>query len=224
MQSSPLFAGMNSSEIQHLMNLAHKQRKNYKKDEIVVHAGDETVHLYIVLSGSVRGEMNDYEGKVIKIEDVRPPGQLAIGFLFAAKPCYPVQVTANEPTELLGLSKDSVVLLLQQNRKFLTNFLRVVSNKQVFLTQKIRLLGFSSIKEKLVHFLLTECERQKSDTITLAQNQNQIADLFGVTRPALARSIRQLHDSQIINAQGKLIELRDKHALNSLLKKHNLKI
>lgn len=63
----------------------------------------------ILLKGSVRGEMIDYSGRLIKVEDIIAPRAIAPLFLFGADNRYPVEVTANEATEVFEIPKESVL-------------------------------------------------------------------------------------------------------------------
>ena len=51
--------------------------------------------LVILTQGSVRGEMIDYSGRLIKVEDIAAPRALAPLFLFGEENRFPVEVTAN---------------------------------------------------------------------------------------------------------------------------------
>ena len=77
----PVFRGISATDAENLLKQVHFQLRKFLKDEIVVVAGESVANLNIVLSGSVRGEMIDYSGKTIKIEDVEAPKPLAAAFL-----------------------------------------------------------------------------------------------------------------------------------------------
>ena len=77
-----LFKGLKSSELTEIIGEIDFKRKKYEKDELVAYADAEVTNLLIVLEGSVRGEMMDFSGKTIKIEDVEAPNLLAPAFLF----------------------------------------------------------------------------------------------------------------------------------------------
>ena len=49
-----------------------------------------------------------------------------------------------------------------------------------------------TIKEKILFFLNEQKKIQKSNTINLNLTQQKLAELFGVTRPSLARSLKDL--------------------------------
>ena len=97
----PVFRGISAADAENLLKQVHFQLRKFLKDEIVVVAGESVANLNIVLSGSVRGEMIDYSGKTIKIEDVEAPKPLAAAFLFGQDNKFPVTVTANEKCSIL---------------------------------------------------------------------------------------------------------------------------
>nr|MBD3620975.1 cyclic nucleotide-binding domain-containing protein [Sunxiuqinia sp.] len=111
---SPVFMGISAERLSEIMQQVHYQVKGFQKNELVVHAGDECNRLFIVLEGSVKGEMADYTGKTIKIEDIEAPRPLAAAFLFGKNNRFPVTVIANERVSLLSLSKPEFLKLLQQ--------------------------------------------------------------------------------------------------------------
>ena len=125
--------------------------------------GDICEDLMIILTGSVKGEMVDFSGKVIKIEDIQAPRPLAVAFLFGKDARYPVNVTANEETQLLTLAKPEVVRLMQNNLTFLNNYLNLVCTKAQFLSQKLEFLSFKTIREKLAHYLLSNIPSDKTE-------------------------------------------------------------
>ena len=99
---------------------------------------DEVKNILILLCGSVKGEMVDFSGKTIKIEDIESPRPLAPAFLFGENNRYPVDIIANEKVEVLVLPKESFLQLMQQNEIILKNYLNVKKK----YTRSITLHGF----------------------------------------------------------------------------------
>ena len=83
-----LFRGLTEEQLIELFSTINYKEKEYKKDEIVAHSDDECRNLLIVLEGSVKGEMVDFSGKTIKIEDIESPRALAPAFLFGRNNRY----------------------------------------------------------------------------------------------------------------------------------------
>ncbi len=214
----PLFRGLTPAQTLELLQKVSYKMRRYSRDEIVAYGGDECNHLHIVISGSVKGEMADFSGKTIKIEDIEAPRPLALAFLFGRDNRYPVNIVANNDVELLVLTKESVLQLLQINRVFLNNYLNVVSNRAQFLSDKLRFLSFRSLKGKIAHYLLN-LSGGRAIEVVMPQSQEELAEMFGVARPSLARTIREMHNEGLINASARNVQIVNKEALVALIEK-----
>lgn len=217
LNSCPVFRDVSENETMSLLNKIHTQIKRYRKNEIVVHAGDRVNKLMIIISGSVKGEMIDYSGKTIKIEDIEAPKPLAAAFLFGHENKYPVTVTANNDVKILAIPVQEFLKLLQLNSQVLKNYLHSISSRAQFLSQKMHFLSFKTIKEKVTHFLLLKAG-EELQSFELKQTQQQLADLFGVTRPSLARVLGEMQKKKLIKIEKRTVTLLNKNKLNQLLK------
>lgn len=213
----PLFRGISVGELEQLMGKLVYQTKAYQTGEVVAHANSEVAHLQIVLEGSVRGEMGDYSGKTIKIEDIAAPRPLAVAFVFGNACYYPVTIVANESCTLLVIPKDQVVRLMQLNALVLNRFMDNISSRAQFLSDKLRFLSFQTLKGKLAHYLLELCNG-KSIEVQLPHTQEELAEMLGVTRPSLGRTIRELHGLGFIDARAKSVKIVRPDQLASLMK------
>lgn len=214
----PVFKGLTKEELNDLFENSSFRISQYEKGEMVVNAGDQVHFQRIVIGGSVKGEMVDFAGKVIKIEDIQPPGPLAAAFLFGSQNRYPVNIIANEASEILSIPKDSFLRMMQGNGRVLENFLHAVSSRGQFLSGKIRFLSFTTIKGKIAQYLLDLSLRQGSDTLILPLSQSQLSELFGVTRPSIGRAMGEMNHAGLIRTDGKQVSILEKQKLLSLLK------
>jgi CRP-like cAMP-binding protein len=212
----PIFRGITENEAELLLKRIHFQVKNYFKDEVVVVAGEPVLNLNIIISGSVRGEMIDYSGKTIKIEDIEAPKPLATAFLFGKENKFPVTVTANNDVKILSVPVSEFLKILQLNLQILKNYLNSISSRAQFLSQKLNFLSFKTIKGKVAHFLLDHAG-EKFHSVELKNTQQQLADLFGVTRPSLARVFGEMQKEGLISTKNKTVMLLDRKALNELI-------
>ena len=63
LNKTALFMGLTDKEIESCLSELKAAEKSYKKDSLILHAGDVTEHMGLVLSGSVTVESNDRKGK-----------------------------------------------------------------------------------------------------------------------------------------------------------------
>ncbi len=213
----PVFIDISEKETEMLLKEIHVQLRNFVKDEVVVAAGQPVKNLYILLSGSVKGEMIDYSGKIIKIEDIEAPKPLASAFLFGKENKFPVTVTANSDGRMLVIPISEFLKLLQLNMQLLRNYLNSISTRAQFLSQKLHFLSFKSIKGKMAYYLLKEAG-ENSYSVELKNTQQQLADLFGVTRPSLARVFSEMQKNRWIKVDKKIVTLLDKTRLKEVLR------
>ena len=214
----PLFKNVNSDDLDQYLSTIHYQIKKYDKGQIIAMAGDQCDSLMIMLKGNVKGEMIDPSGKAVKIEDIEPPKPLAIAFIFGQNNYYPVNIVATTEAEIFKLPKESIIKLMQVSAPFLQNFMNNISNRAQFLSDKIRFLTFQTIRGKLAHYLL-QLAGSLDGEIILPKSQEELASLFGVTRPSLGRALRDLHNEKIIEAHGKSIKILNRQQLIRQLKK-----
>jgi len=213
-----LFRGMNPKELSRVLSGHLGRIKHYKKGSLITQAGDEVRSLQILLQGSVKGEMVDFTGKVIKIEDIAPPRPLAPAFLFGSRNSYPVNITAAEDTMLLSIPRELFLQMLQESKQVLVNFMDIISSRGQFLSNKIKFLSFTTIKGKLAQYLLDLSRQAGSDSFALPHSQSQLSELFGVARPSIGRAIGELNMEGIIRAEGKRVVILDHSGLSSYLK------
>jgi CRP-like cAMP-binding protein len=214
---SPIFRGISEDELGNLFGQIHYQLKTYQKNDLIVMSGEICDRLLIVQQGSVKAEMTDYSGKTIKIEDIEAPRPLATAFLFGKENRFPVTVSANNQVEIISIPKGEFVKMLQLNSLILNNYLNTISTRAQFLSQKLKFLSFKTIKQKIAHFLL-EKAGDRLNTIELPQSQEQLAEMFGVARPSLARTLGEMVQEGLIETQRRSIKILDKDRMNQLLK------
>lgn len=213
LRGNDLFRGLDTAEIRLLLEEVSYHRKIYRKNDIIAHDGNAIQGQYVLLRGSVRGEMVNSSGKIIKIEDIEGSHLIAPAFLFGDENHYPVDVIANRECECIFFIKQTFIRLLQMNETVLKNYLDMVSGRAQFLSNKIKFLSFQTIKGKIAHYLLKQIKMKKSSIVELPYSHAKLADLFGVTRPSLTRELRELDKEKIILAEGRQINILDKNRL-----------
>ncbi|MEA3479462.1 MAG: Crp/Fnr family transcriptional regulator [Bacteroidota bacterium] len=213
----PLFNGMENETLKRLFDSTLYQVKRYDKDQMIAQSEEPCNHLLIILQGNVRGEMVDFSGKTIKIEDIEAPSSVASAFIFGERKRFPVNIVANTPVNILYIPKASLIGMFQDSELFLENFLNMVSSRAQFLSMKIKFLSFKTIKGKIAHFILSHGGSEK-DVIQLKRSQEAIASLFGVTRPALARAMGEMAAEGLIEVHRKEIRILDRGKLSELVR------
>jgi CRP-like cAMP-binding protein len=215
--NNPLFRGITPERLFADLEEISFHTRSYKKGEILAQQGAVCNRLVILTKGSVRGEMIDYSGRLIKVEDIAAPRAIAPLFLFGEENRYPVEVTANEPTEVIELPKSSVLSLFRKNEQFLENYMNLSANYARTLSDKLFFMSFKTIRQKIASYLLRLCKQQQQLQITLDRSQQELSDYFGVSRPSLARELSHMQEDGMIIADRKQITILQKEWLIRLI-------
>lgn len=212
---APLFKGIKPDSVGIILSSVPSRIRKFSAGSIIAQSGDPVTSIMIVLTGAVKGEMVDFAGRVIKIEDIPAPGAIAAAFIFGNRNRFPVNVIAISDSELLLIEKADFLKLLRINDIILGNFLDMISNRSQFLSEKIKFLNFKTIKGKLVHYILQNAGKD-GISVTLGMTQVELADYFGVARPSVARALGDLEDEGLIEARGKNIRIINRKGMADL--------
>ena len=215
--NNPLFRGITPERLFADLEEISFHTRSYKKGEILAQQGAVCNRLVILTKGSVRGEMIDYSGRLIKVEDIAAPRAIAPLFLFGEENRYPVEVTANEPTEVIEPPKSSVLSLFRKTEQFLENYMNLSANYARTLSDKLFFMSFKTIRQKLASYLLRLYKQQQQTHITLDRSQQELSDYFGVSRPSLARELAHMQEDGLLIADRKHITILQKEELVRLI-------
>ena len=207
-----IFKDISEQELDDLFKKLPLTERQYKKGMPIMLQGSEYRELHILLTGYCYGEITDVTGKTITVEDFHPPSVLASAVLFASQNSMPGSVFAKTDCDILKIKKEHILTLCSANRQFLHNFLKLISDKFLFVSQKLTFLSFKTIQEKLAHYLLSLKETAGGGKQFL-HSLEELADFFGVSRPSLSRVLIQLENQGIISRSGKNVVIKDKGRL-----------
>lgn len=218
LQECPFFKGINEAGISELLDKYPHRVRSFEEGEFVVLQNDVCDNLMIVIRGLVQAQMVDPTGKQIIIEELGTGQLLAPAFIFPNVNRMPVSVYVLQPAEVLYFRRQVLLQMMQENQALLVNFLAMISNRSRFLSEKLKFHAFMSIKDKIAHYLLKEQAEQQSPLIRLRHTQQELADMFGIARPSLARAMAEMEKAGLIRAKNKEVEIVDIKRLSSYIK------
>jgi CRP-like cAMP-binding protein len=217
--NSPLFRGLSIEELNSLFLQIKHQIRQFRSGEMLAQAGDEVDKAIILMEGRLQGEMVDFAGNSLKIEELDPPQMVAAAFLFGPKNLFPVYLSAKTDGKILVISKKEFTTMLTIESRTMVNYLNIVSGKAQFLSGKINFLSLKTIKEKVAFYLLQQMNNSVKKTLAISQTQTHLSELFGVTRPSLSRTIQEMENQAILTWSRDRVEILDLKKLNNILGK-----
>lgn len=215
--NSPLFRGLTINELNDLFLQVKHQIRQFRSGEMLAQAGDEVDKAILLMEGRLQGEMVDFAGNSLKIEELDPPQMVAAAFLFGPRSLFPVYLSAKTDGKILVVTKKEFTAMLTLESRIMVNYLNIVSGKAQFLSGKINFLSLKTIKEKVAFYLLQQMNNSGKKSLSIEQTQTNLSELFGVTRPSLSRTILEMEKQEILTWSRDRVEILDLKKLNTIL-------
>ena len=216
LKASPLFKGLEIAEINSLINNSSHQIKQFSNKEVLAYSGERVEKAMVLLEGKLQGEMIDFAGNSLKIEEMEPPQMIAAAFLYGPQSVFPVNLSAISEGKILIIFRKDFTQLLSADQRVLSNYLNIVSGKAQFLSRKITFLSFKTIKEKIAYYLLQNF-KTGNQIVIINQSQKGLAEMLGVARPSLARTISEMEADLLIKWERNQVEIIDLKTLQAIL-------
>lgn len=187
--------------------------KHFESGQIPGSQGDSYESLIILLRGSAGASMAAPNGKVFRIETLQAPVPVGTAVLFSSQQSLPVTLEALEPLDCAYLKSATVLELMHEFPEFLKEYLKENGNRLLFLAEKIRLVQFKSLRQKIISHLLIQAERQKRDDIELVYSREEMSQLMGVARPSLSREFSAMAKEEMIHCKGRSVTILNRKKL-----------
>ena len=183
--------------------------KNYKKGSIIHLEGELCDKLEIILSGKIVIDSMDAMGNLLAITDFFKDDILGGNLLFATNSYYPMTITTLSDSMILEIDKKLLLDLFDENRLFLTKFLRLISDNPSILSSKIKNNINKTIREKIIIYLIHQQNMQKTNKIKLNISKKKLAEKMGIQRTSLSRELKKMKDNGCIAYDKEYIQIID---------------
>lgn len=213
LQQCKLFAGFSETEILQFFDDISYKLVAFSKNEIYSLAGMPYRHVDIVLAGTMVCRMSSVGGKQIEMSRLRAGHLIAPAFIFSASNLMPVSVETVGPCSILRIDKVDFARAIDENSRLCMNFIRTLSDINVFLTHKINVLSLMTVREKVGYLLIKRAKEQNSRVIHLYRSRQQIADSFGIQKFSLQRVLADFEKAGAIEIDGRSIKILDSNKL-----------
>ncbi len=212
----PVFTTVPAERLAAVLQRYRYRLETYEAGAVVAFRGDRYERLMVLLTGSVRTEMNSYSGQQYTVAEYNAPCLLAPALLFGEENVIPVSVTTIQPSQLLRVSRTAVLHLCRNEQAFLEAYLGDISTRVGVLADKLRLTRFGTIRERVAHYLLDQYQLQGTPTLQLPHSRRTQAEILGATRPALSRVLSELAEAGVITYDRDILQIQDIVALERL--------
>lgn len=197
----PMFSNIGRRSCEELEAIG--QRRQYRKNTVIITEGDETDSLYILLSGRVNAVRSDNSGRQLVIGRFQPYDCFGEMSFLDGNPRSATIVT-NSPCEVMVIPRKRFLTLVSDRPEMTWDVIFYLLSKLRQSTQQINNLAFLDVYGRLAHFLT---ENQDQDGVVAEKLTHQeIADIIGSSRETISRMLSELKEGGFIaKQQGRIV-------------------
>ncbi len=198
-----LFEGLKEEELESVLNCLSSKTTRYGKNQVILHHGENTTNIGIVLSGQTQVMKEDYYGNRNLIANLSEGMLFGETFVCADIKTLPVSVISTTESVILWIDYRRIISPCTQVCSFhstlIYNMLRILSMKNLLLSQKIEFISKRTTREKLVAYLSSEAQKNGSNHFLIPFNRQELADYLSVDRSAMSAELSRLKSEGILD-------------------------
>lgn len=191
--------------------------QSYKKGETIIRSGETANQIGFILSGHAEVQKIYGFGNQVNVT-VRKAGDL-IGpaAVFAKAGRYPCDIVAREEMNVILIRKADMIALMESDRRIMNNFLEALASATFMLQQKIEMMSYSSIAQKIAFTLLVYYHQTGKTRFPIPESITKWAMQLNVSRPSLHRELKKMQGKNMIHYDPPFIEILDSNELEKLI-------
>jgi CRP-like cAMP-binding protein len=210
----PVFAEL--TEADRIEVASHMRPRRFARDEVVFHREDPAAHMYVIVAGTVKVAIPDESGHEVVIAMERGGGIFGQGAVFGELALFDdaprsATVTAIAETQVLALSRDDFIRVIERNPKAMREMLRLLARMIRRASGRIEDLVFLDVSGRVAKCLLDIATVQGKKEIELTQDD--VASFVGATRVSVNRALADLEGLGAIGVGRRHIEVKDAEKL-----------
>ena len=203
LKKTSLFRGTTEEELPTLLGCIAPTYRDFAKNEIILHQGEDITSVGMVLSGRVQIIEEDFWGNRNIIADVWPGEIFGESYAFLPGELLCVSAVAAEASAVMMIDARHMLEICSSACRFHTrlvqNMLAESAKKNLALTRKLSHMSKRSTREKLLSYLSGQSLAAGSDQFEIPFNRQQLADYLCVDRSAMSNELCKMRDEGMLS-------------------------
>lgn len=198
----PIFFDLNDKEITSILTFFNFFEKSFQKNEFIFEIDKKIDKIGIIILGEINIIKEDFWGNRNILNKFKS-GEI-FGEVFAlSKSSSNIMVEASQDCKILFLDLKNFSINSEKNSeeiiKFLTNIFKISLKKNILFTEKLEHISKKSVREKIISYLSTEAQKNKTNSFLIKFDRQELADYLFVERSALSRELSSMKKEGLID-------------------------
>lgn len=201
------------------------------KGEIIFNEADRCDSVGLVVSGQLGLQKYSADGDYITVDLLGPGETFGEDLMFGKQREYPMSIEAVTNSQIILLSREILLPLLQENPELMSNFVGFLSDKIQEKNRRVITLSQRNLRMKIGRYLLDLHEMQEAEddelygedrkqyvstpSVELPVSKEVAARLLAMPRPSFSRELVRMEKDGLIRVSGRVIWLTDLDGLET---------
>ena len=198
-----LFEGISEEEIKVLLPCLGAREKRYHKGEVVMHAGEITTTMGLVIEGGVNVTVVFSRGDVSVFGYMEPGDIFSESFAAIPDKELPCDIVAVENSRILFIEMEKLLTTCHHSCEFhsriIRNLVRMEATKVLKMGARMIHTAPKTIREKLLSYFDEQVMENGSYSFTIPFSRQQLADYLGVDRSALSNELSKMRRDGLVS-------------------------
>jgi CRP/FNR family cyclic AMP-dependent transcriptional regulator len=202
----PIFSRVPDEALEKIARIAHHRRVS--RGVTLVHAGDHTDSLYVLINGSIKVMNTNEEGREV-ILAILGPGEFfgEMGMIDGSP--RSATIVSTEPCELLTITKEDFRHVLSENFEITLQIMKSLVHRLREADRKIESLALQDVHGRVGKLLLDFSDIKGGRRIvTRKLTKQDIAKMVGASREMVSRVMKDLEARGFYSLDGSTIVIR----------------
>lgn len=201
-QKCPLFTGIDINHLKTMLTCLGARVVRAGKGRTIFNEGDSADRIGVVLQGSVQILRDDYYGDRSILAHITQQDIFGEAYAFSDSDTLPVSAIASEDSWILII--DSIRVrsccsnACDHHNQLIYNLLKLVSDKNLKLHQKIHITSRRTTRDKLMAYLTNFAIQSGRNEFSIPYDRQGLADYLQVDRSGLSAEIGKLRREGVI--------------------------
>ncbi len=211
LKSVDLFRDIKECELKSLLTCLSPNSIHYEKGQTIMFSGESIHRFGIVLSGQVQVVQDDYYGNRSILANIGTGNLFGESFAFADIDSLPISAITATESVLMFIDCRKITSPCANacsfHKRLIQNMLRIVSMKNILLTQKMEFISKRTTREKLLAYLSAQAKKAGSNHFCIPFNRQELADYLFVERSAMSAELSKLRNDGVLKYHKNQFEL-----------------
>ena len=208
---SPLLEGVSPQEYQTMHACLGVYEQSFRPDDVIYDFGAGRRMLGIVSQGRAVVERSAREGGRAILEHLEPGGVFGEMMICKAAGDDSVVARAVTPCRVSFLRGEAVMRRCEHacacHGRMVENLFHLVTEKAMFLSERVEVLSRRSIREKLLRYFQLQAAKARGRSFLLPFSLSALADYISADRSAMMRELKKMREEMLVTITGRQVTL-----------------